>query len=112
MKMALRANPDCALLLTVTNDSYYRRRYLNRNIARERDVIIELAEKYDMAVWDLYGVMGELGSSRKWKYNGLMRSDLVHFTHTGYHFKGDLYIDALLKFMDQMNECRPKDAVD
>jgi lysophospholipase L1-like esterase len=112
MKMALRANPDCALLLTVPNDSYYRRRYLNRNIARERDVIIELAEKYDMAVWDLYGVMGELGSSRKWKYNGLMRSDLVHFTHTGYHFKGDLYIDALLKFMDQMNECRPKDAVD
>lgn len=102
MQIALRANPNCALLLTVPNDSYYRRRYLNRNIAREREVIIELAEKYDMAVWDLYGIMGGLGSSKTWKINKLMRSDLVHFTHEGYHFKGELYIDALLKFMDQM----------
>jgi lysophospholipase L1-like esterase len=104
MEMVLRANPNCALLLTVPNDSYYRRRYLNRNIARERDMIIELAEEYDMAVWDLYGVMGELGSSKTWKLNRLMRSDLIHFTHEGYHFKGDLYIDAFLKFMDQMDE--------
>ena len=77
MQMVLRANPDCALLLTVPNDSYYRRRYLNKNIARERDVIIELAEEYNMAVWDFYGIMGELGSSRTWKNNQLMRSDLI-----------------------------------
>lgn len=105
MQMALRANPNCALLLTVPNDSYYHRRYLNRNIARERDVIIELAEEYNMAVWDLYGVMGELGSSKTWKYNGLMRSDLIHFTFEGYHFKGNLFIDAFLKYMDQMETC-------
>ena len=103
MQMALRANPDCALLLTVPNDSYYRKRYLNKNIARERTVIIELAEEYKMAVWDLYGVMGELGSSKTWKNNKLMRSDLVHFTSEGYHFKGELYIDAFLKYMDQMD---------
>ncbi len=102
MKMVLRANPDCALLLTVPNDSYYRRRYLNKNIGRERDVIIELAEEYDMAVWDLYGLMGGLGSSRTWKNNKLMKSDLIHFTGEGYHFKGDLYLDAFMKFMDQM----------
>lgn len=102
MQMALRANPDCALLLTVPNDSYYHRRYLNRNIERERTVIIELAEQYNMAVWDMYGIMGELGSSRIWRDNALMTSDLVHFTSQGYHFKGSLYIDAFLKFMDQM----------
>ena len=102
MQMALRANPDCALLLTVPNDSYYHRRYLNKNIAREREVIIELAEKYQMAVWDLYGLMGELGSSKTWRNHGLMQSDMVHFTFPGYHFKGELYIDAFLKFMDQM----------
>lgn len=102
MQMVLRANPDCALLLTVPNDSYYRKRYLNKNIARERDVIRELAEEYEMAVWDMYGIMGGLGSSRTWKNKKLMRSDLIHFTHAGYHFKGELYIDALLKFMEQM----------
>lgn len=102
MKMVLRANPDCAILITVPNDSYYRRRYLNKNIERERTVILDLAEQYHMAVWDLYGVMGELGSSRTWKDNALMSSDLVHFTSAGYHFKGSLYIDAFLKYMDQM----------
>ncbi len=102
MQMVLRANPDCALLLTVPNDSYYRRRYLNKNIARERTMIEELAAEYNMAVWDMYGIMGGLGSSQTWKYRGLMKSDLVHFTHDGYHFKGDLYIDAFLKFIDQM----------
>lgn len=104
MQMALRANPDCALLLTVPNDSYYRKKYLNKNIDRERTVIIELAKQYKMAVWDLYGVMGELGSSKTWQTNDLMRSDLVHFTSEGYHFKGLLYIDAFLKYMDQMEK--------
>ncbi len=108
MQMALRANPDCALLLTVPNDSYYHRRYLNKNIARERTVIIELAKEYNMAVWDLYGLMGELGSSKTWRNNKLMRSDMIHFTFEGYHFKGNLYIDALLKFMDQFEEIETK----
>jgi lysophospholipase L1-like esterase len=104
MQMALRANPNCALLLTVPNDSYYHRKYLNKNIARERTVIKELAAEYGMAVWDLYGIMGELGSSRTWQLNKLMRSDKIHFTHEGYHFKGDMFIDSFLKYMDQMDE--------
>lgn len=104
MQMALRANPNCALLLTVPNDSYYHRRYLNKNIARERTVIKELAAEYGMAVWDLYGIMGELGSSKTWQTNKLMRSDKIHFTHDGYHFKGDMFIDGFLKYMDQMDE--------
>lgn len=104
MKIALRANPKCALLLTVPNDAYYRKRQLNRNIAREREVIIELAKEYKMAVWDFYGVMGELGSSKTWQKSGLMNGDLVHFTSSGYHFKGDLFIDGFLKYMIQMGE--------
>lgn len=102
MQMVLRANPDCALLLTVPNDAYYYRKYPNKNIAREREVIIELAREYNMAVWDFYGIMGELGSSRTWKLQGLMQSDYVHFTSPGYHLKGALYYDAFLKYFDQM----------
>lgn len=104
MQKVLRANPNCAILLTVPNDSYYKRKYLNRNIAREREVIIELAEQYKMAVWDFYGIMGELGSSKLWQRHGLMQSDLVHFTSMGYHLKGDLLIDAFIKYMDQMKK--------
>lgn len=104
IKKVLRVNPNCAILLTVPNDCFYKRKYLNRNTERQREVIIELAEKYEMAVWDVYGIMGELGSSKLWLKNGLMQSDMVHFTSQGYHLKGDLLIDSFLKFLDQMKQ--------
>ena len=108
IQIVLRANPNCAILLTVPNDSYYRRKSLNKNTARVRDVIEDLAVKYECPVWDLYGVMGELGSSATWRDEGLMKKDLVHFTKKGYHLKGDLYFDALLKWMTQMNAVKQK----
>ncbi len=103
IKKVLNVNPKCAILLTVPNDSYYLRRYLNRNIERERDKIIELAMAYQIPVWDFYGIMGELGSSKNWMKNGYMQGDLVHFTSSGYHLKGKLYIDAFQKYLDQMS---------
>ena len=108
IQIVLRANPKCAILLTVPNDSYYKRKNLNRNTERVRDVIIELAIKYECPVWDLYGVMGELGSAKTWGNAGLMKSDLVHFTPIGYHLKGDIYFDAFLKWMDQMEKNKKK----
>ena len=97
MKIVLRTNPECALLLTVPNDSYFHRSHLNPNIEKERTVIRELAQKYNCPVWDLYGIMGGLGSSKTWYMNKLMQKDLVHFTKAGYHLKGDLFYDAFEK---------------
>jgi len=48
--------------------------------------------------------MGGLGSSDTWRNANLMRNDLVHFTKEGYHLKGELYIDAFLKYLNQ-KEC-------
>jgi len=104
IKIVLRINPRCAVLLTVPNDSHYKRRSLNFNIARQREVIIELAKEYSVPVWDFYGIMGELGSSKIWQQNNLMHVDLIHFSSTGYHFKGDLFIDAFLKYLLQFSE--------
>ncbi|MFA5574855.1 MAG: GDSL-type esterase/lipase family protein [Brumimicrobium sp.] len=102
MKKTLAANPNCAILLTVPNDSYYKRRYYNRNIAREREVIYDLAKKYQIPVWDLYGVMGELGSSKTWRTHRLIKADLIHFTADGYRLKGEMFFEAFLKWIEQM----------
>ncbi len=102
IQVVLRCNPDCAILLTVPNDSYFQKKYLNRNIERQQKVIIELAEKYKLAVWDVYSIMGEIGSAKTWQNAGLMQADLVHFTPLGYQIKGKLLIDAFLKFLEQM----------
>lgn len=102
LQMVMRANPNCAILLTVPNDAYYKKKQLNKNVAREREMIIQLAKKYEAAVWDMYGIMGELGSSKVWSRNGLMRGDLVHFTASGYKLKGDMFFESFLKWLEQM----------
>jgi lysophospholipase L1-like esterase len=103
IQKVLRANPKCAILLTVPNDSYFHKTQLNYNIAKQRTVIQELAAQYELAVWDLYGIMGELSASKIWQRNGLMQNDLVHFTPVGYHLKGSLLIDAFLKLSLQLH---------
>jgi lysophospholipase L1-like esterase len=102
LQMVMRANPNCAILLTVPNDAYFKKKQLNKNVAREREMIIQLAKKYEAAVWDMYGIMGELGSSKVWFKNGLMRGDLVHFTASGYKLKGDMFFESFLKWLEQM----------
>ena len=103
IQLVLRVNPNCAILLTVPNDAHFKKKYLNRNVAREREMIRELAKKYEGAVWDMYGIMGELGSSTIWYKYGLMRHDLVHFTATGYKIKGDMFFESFLKWLEQMD---------
>ncbi|MEY3844730.1 MAG: hypothetical protein RL293_1152 [Bacteroidota bacterium] len=103
MKMILSVNPKCALLLTVPNDNQYRGAP-NKNTERQREVIFQLAQEYQMAVWDFYGIMGELGSSLTWRRNSLMQGDYVHFTSDGYHLKGTLLIDAFLKYLAAFDE--------
>ena len=101
IKLVLTVNPKCAILLTVPNDCLFNKKHVNKNTERQREVIYQLAAKYEQAVWDFYGIMGELGSSKSLKENGLMQADYVHFTAGGYHIKGSLLIDAFLKYLAQ-----------
>ncbi|MEZ4803003.1 MAG: GDSL-type esterase/lipase family protein [Gelidibacter sp.] len=97
IQMILRVNPECAILLTVPNDDYYRRRYQNPNTAVQQKIITDLAQKYQMAIWDFYGIMGGLGSANEWYKNHLMPRDRIHFTYLGYSIKADLFMNALIK---------------
>jgi lysophospholipase L1-like esterase len=104
IKLVLTVNPKCAILLTVPNDCLFNKKHVNKNTERQREVIYQLSAKYEQAVWDFYGIMGELGSSKSWKENGLMQTDYVHFTAVGYHIKGSLLIDAFLKYLLQFDK--------
>lgn len=97
----LRVNPKAAILFTVPNDAYYYRKYPNKNVAKTRDVIVHLSQKYQQAYWDFYGLMGEFGSSHTWYKEGLMHKDRVHFTWDGYLLKGDLFFEAFLKYLNE-----------
>lgn len=106
IQLIQRVNPDCAILLTVPNDDYYKK-HPNPNTAMQQQVILELAEKYKMAVWDFYAIMGGLGSSNKWLKNKLMPRDRIHFTQLGYSIKADLLLKAIV---DAWAMCNNRDA--
>jgi lysophospholipase L1-like esterase len=93
--------PEAAILLTVPNDSYLQKRYINQNTALIRDIIFRLAEENDCGVWDFYTIMGGLNSAKSWFNNGLMSRDHIHFSKQGYLLKGDLFYNA---FMNSWSE--------
>jgi hypothetical protein len=93
----VKAVPGAAILLTVPNDSYLYRRYVNRNTEKMRSVIFDLAKDYNCGVWDFYTIMGGLNSSQAWYLLDLMKYDRVHFNREGYTLKGELLFSAFLK---------------
>ncbi len=95
-----KAAPNTAVLMTVPNDCYFKRRYPNKNTIEAERVILETAKKMNCGVWDFYEIMGGLNSSYLWHKDGLMVYDRIHFTGTGYLIKGNLFFWALLKSYD------------
>jgi lysophospholipase L1-like esterase len=89
-------NSNCALLLTVPNDSYAKKKYHNKNTELTKRVIERVAQKYDAKVWDFFTIMGGDFSAKKWRDAGLMKEDLIHFTKEGYTLKGKLLFDAFM----------------
>lgn len=102
-------SPGCAYLFVTNNDTHRRIsrrvRRPNTNAKAVRKAFNELAEEYGGAVWDVFDLMGGLGSSMAWRDAGLMTSDLIHFTRTGYELLGDMLYNALVE--DYMTHTAP-----
>ncbi len=92
--------PNVHFLLTTNNDSYYKRRWPNKNAYQVREQMQKLSEKYNTGVWDMFEVMGGLGSVNDWIDNGLAKKDKIHLTREGYNLMGDLMFSALIKSYD------------
>lgn len=93
----LKTNPDAAILLTTTTDNYIRTKTSNKRTIAARDAMYVLMDKYNVAVWDLFSLMGGYRSMPKWLRAGLANKDKVHFTNKGYTLIGNLMYEALMK---------------
>ena len=97
IQIVKKINPNVAILLTTNNDSYYRKIKPNNRAFLVREVMYELAEKYNAGVWDFFEIMGGLDSISEWEKYGLAKKDKVHLTPNGYKLIGDLLFEAILK---------------
>ena len=93
----LEANPNCAIIFATNNDSYYRKRYVNRNGITVQESMYKLAKKYNAAVWDMFEIMGGLNSVVLWQKAHLSKRDKIHFTRTGYILLGDMLFEAIIE---------------
>lgn len=101
-----RVNPRCAFIFVTNNDSKRRarrrRRVVNTNGPVAREAFVSMAEKWQGGLWDLFCIMGGLGSMAQWQKAGLAQKDNVHFTRAGYKVVGAMFYDAFLNFyLDQ-----------
>jgi len=107
IKLIQKANPNCAVLLTVPNDAYYKKKFPNPRTRIAQKIIYEVAREQKMAVWDFYEIMGGFNSSKSWYANKLMARDRIHFTKKGYHIKADLLLQALANSWEKELKLEP-----
>jgi lysophospholipase L1-like esterase len=98
-----KALPDAAIILTTPPDHYLQRKKPNARVEGLCTMVYKLANEQQCAVWDLFSIMGGLGSVKDWQKNNLAGSDKIHFTQPGYFLQGKLFFDALMKAFRQEN---------
>jgi len=95
------ANPEVVFVFITNNDTWYRKRHVNRNVFAVVESMHQLASRYQAGVWDQFALMGGLNSIVDWQRAGLAKSDRIHFTAAGYTLLGQLLGEAFRCALDQ-----------
>lgn len=89
--------PNAYFLFTTPADSYLKGRGFNPYMSQISEVIGQFARDKNYAVWDLFHLSGGEKSAQNWKSSGLMSSDSVHYSKTGYAVQGKLFYQSLIR---------------
>lgn len=92
-----KVSPNCAILLTTTTDNYIKRKTANKKTLIAQEAAFDLMNKNNLAVYDMFAVMGGYKSIYKWYKAKYANKDKVHFLIKGYHLMGNLMFDAIKK---------------
>jgi lysophospholipase L1-like esterase len=93
--------PQVAILFTTNNDSYRRDKQknflLHPNGEIARQAFFTMATQYHAGIWDMFSLMGGLGSMEQWEKADLAKNDRVHFNYAGYNLLGNFFYQALME---------------
>lgn len=89
--------PEVSILFTTPPPSLVSRSAPNIFAEEYAGEIEKLAEEQNIAVWDLYKVLGGNEKIRENYTNGLVARDYIHYTVKGYELTGSLFSEALLQ---------------
>lgn len=95
------ACPRAKFMLSTPPGAYagkLRAQVVNPRTDRVAKTIVKVAKQEEMAVWDLYNIVGGREQAcRNWYRAGMLRADGIHFTHEGYSMQGKLLHEAIIK---------------
>ncbi len=97
------AFPKTDVILTCPSENYHLKKKKpieNNKTTNVNTILRKVAKEKKLAVWDLYKVMGGKGSMKKWKTEGLVNNDYVHFIRSGYKLQGNLLANAIINFIE------------
>lgn len=89
--------PEVSILFTTPPPSLVGRSAPNTFAEEYAAEIQNLAEEQNIAVWDLYQVLGGNERIRENYTNGLVARDYIHYTVKGYELAGSLFSETLLQ---------------
>lgn len=93
--------PDVKIILS-TPPPNFKRGVFNRNSLYARDAILEVGDAMQLAVVDLYALLGGEKGALQWrKEGGYYAKDGIHFSVRGYEHQGNLLAEALKELLKQ-----------
>lgn len=91
-----KEQPDTPILLTTPPPALVRKTTPNRYSKQYAEGIKKIALKDNVAVWDLFSVLGGLNHIRTNFKNGLMAGDYIHYSQKGYEYSAEMFAEALM----------------
>ncbi len=106
-----KASPKASILISCSQDIYYRRRK-NVYATHPFSKLIQTTAKANDAIWyDYFAISGGRYSMQKWRRYHLAKNDKVHLTTAGYNLKGDLFLNAMLNSYLEYLKGRPESLI-
>ncbi|MFC2151124.1 GDSL-type esterase/lipase family protein [Bacteroidota bacterium] len=94
------AVPNSSILLVTPND-HSKEEELNKRVLRVRKNILKNCNEFQLAYWDFFTIMGGENSINDWYNNELTANDKIHFRKKGYEIQGKLFVNALIKLLEE-----------
>ncbi len=100
----LKSNITCKnILITTPPSSLKKQKYVNKKLKSFTEVLKNIANENNFALWNLYEITGKEKGIKNWYSKGLAFKDRKHYTQKGYDLQADMLFDALFKSDENSN---------
>jgi hypothetical protein len=96
-------NPNISIILTSTQDLFYKKKYISAAIDYNY-MMDSLAAVNGCLFWNFYDLSGGYKRIRDWNSKGYAKDDFIHLTQKGYDLKGLLLYNSFINTIEKIDQ--------